>query len=64
MEPLSTERHLAAVAWALGAGRVRGVSPTESALLKDLPAVPRDLIREFRRHIVIEVARCLTTSMI
>ncbi|MBI1874742.1 MAG: N-6 DNA methylase [Acidobacteria bacterium] len=51
MEPLRTERHLAALAVALGAQEVRGFSASEAPLVRDLPTVSRDLVRECRRQI-------------
>lgn len=46
-----TERHLAAVAIALGATKVAGWSDAEDALARDLPPVGRELLRRFRRGI-------------
>ena len=51
MEPVASERQLAAVAVALGAERVRGWSSAETALVRDLPSVARDLVRAYRRRI-------------
>lgn len=46
-----TERHLAAVAMALGATRVAGWSAAEDALTRALPRVRREILRRFRRRI-------------
>jgi adenine-specific DNA-methyltransferase len=46
-----TERHLAALAVALGARKVAGWSPGEDALTRDLPAVRRDTVRRFQKAI-------------
>lgn len=46
-----TERHLAAVAIALGAKGVAGWSDAEDALTRGLPPIQRELIRSFRRRI-------------
>jgi len=46
-----TERHLAAIALALGAQSVRGWSAAEEALTRDLPTIPRDTLRAIRRRI-------------
>lgn len=48
MDSPITERHLAAIAVALGAEQVRGFSPAESALTRDLPHIGRDILRSFR----------------
>ena len=48
MDLCFTERHLAAIAVALGAEQVRGLSPAESALSLDLPHIGRDILRSFR----------------
>lgn len=46
-----TERHLAAIAVALGAEKVAEWSAAEDALTRDLPGVPRDVLRAMRRGI-------------
>jgi hypothetical protein len=46
-----TERHLAAIAVALGAQRITGWSAAEDALACDLPLIPRDTLRAIRRRI-------------
>lgn len=46
-----TEKHLAAMAIALGARRVAGWSSAEDALTRDLPAVARHTIRAMSRRI-------------
>lgn len=46
-----TERHLAAIAVALGARAVLGWSPGEEALAEDLPPVSRETVRRIRRRI-------------
>src|SRR4051812_11611323 len=51
MDTLTTERHLLAVAVALGASEVRGWSPAEESLTNDLPTIPRSIIRRVRRRI-------------
>jgi hypothetical protein len=47
-----TERHLAAIAVALGADRVAGWSSAEDLLARDLPSVAAATIHEFRRRIL------------
>lgn len=51
MEPLESERHLAAVAVALGAQDIRGFSASESGLVRSLPSISREIVRKFRRKI-------------
>lgn len=51
MEQVTTERQLAAIAYALGADEVRGWSPEEAALTRNLPAVSRSVVREVRSRI-------------
>ena len=46
-----TERHLAAIAVALGAARVAGWSGDEEIVASDLPSIPRDILRGFRHRI-------------
>lgn len=46
-----TERHLAAIAVALGAEKVAGWSAAEDALTRHLPPIPRDTLRAIRRGI-------------
>lgn len=46
-----TERHLAAIAVALGAKAVAGWSPAEEALVEDLPPVSRRIVGKLRRLI-------------
>ena len=47
----TTERHLAALAHALGADQVRGWSPAEGALTRNLPPASRLLVRKVRARI-------------
>lgn len=51
MERLASEHQLAAIAVALGAKKVRGWSPAESVLTRDLPHVSRDLVDAARTRI-------------
>lgn len=46
-----TERHLAAIAAALGAKRVAGWSTAEDTLALDLPAISRETVRRIRHRI-------------
>jgi adenine-specific DNA-methyltransferase len=51
MDPVNSERQLAALALALGARDVAGWSPGEDALTDDLPPIPRSLVRHARLQI-------------
>jgi len=51
MDQVTTERHLAALARALGADQVRGWSPAEGALTRNLPPASRLLVRKVRARI-------------
>ena len=49
--PFGDERTLAAIAHALGASEVGGLSRAEAALLSDLPGIPQQLVNETKEQI-------------
>ena len=51
MDQVTTERQLAAIAHELGADQIRGWSPEESALTRNLPKLSRAVVREVRLRI-------------